>query len=266
MSMGLFRPLNRRLGSQSRSHNVESTTTFDGRLIEVVSAFTLAADDLMILLAATALAGFQGERADEQMASEKASEPLIRITTTWYALLREAGMSDGKHAYDNVKRSLKRLRGVYYTDCGRVGGNSDEATSELRQSLLGYSVVRGTGELSLTLNSRFTHVLLGAQFSRIDMTHMRALSGETARILYARLSTWVRQGHSRIIGIAKLLEWVHGPVNHTKSAEMRRSRIRAALRQIDERTTWDVALDKDPVRITRPHTSPGGVRDRCNAA
>jgi hypothetical protein len=279
MGTSLFRPLQR--GSRN-SRMVEINTEHRGRRLRIVSAYMLGADDLSMFLAILGLAGLLGKRLDTSRDSHLADvlngldvrwsdgageedfaaaveqalgDTFLRLTTTTYELIREAGLADAGDAYHRCLDVLQRLRGVYYIDFGPEGTNARQALSGPRQNLIGFGASEGDGgRLRIILNSRFAGAILGSQFSRIDLTEARQL-GEVARILHTRLSVWIRPGASWQAAVDTMARWVYGDEAPTDAAKRkRRSAIRKALAEIGALSGWQCFEDKARavVRVARP--------------
>ena len=104
-------------------------------------------------------------------------------------------------------QSLRRLRGVYYDDLGRVGENSRRLYATGRQNLLSVRAREDINEIVVVLNARFARVILGPRehHARIDLQESRSL-GEMARLLHARLSVRMRAGERHFVRTDELVE------------------------------------------------------------
>ena len=255
LGVALFRPLPKKDRGKARLHTIQVDTVFDGRKLRIVSAFTLGADDLSVLLAVCGLAGMLGKKLEAthseahrvaivdglESEGEVVQADHIRLRTTLHALVREAGLVHGGDAYQRVTDSLLRLCGVYYADLGAEGENARRIRSGGKQNLVGTSADEATGEIRVVLNARFAGSILGGQFVRIDLGETRSL-GEQARILHARLSVAVRVGSHLRLPVDRLAEWLYGGAPRSnQQLRDRRRYIREGLAEIGILSGWAVA-------------------------
>ncbi|MDT7953056.1 MAG: replication protein C, IncQ-type [Acetobacteraceae bacterium] len=255
LGVALFRPLPKQHRSAARRQMVEVDTLFDGRKLRVVSPYTLGADDLSVMLAACGMAGLLGKALSASRSEahriaivdglesegEVVEATHVRVRTSLYALVREAGLTNAGDAYRRVTESLMRLRGVYYADLGGEGDNARRLRAGGKQNLLGTDVDEGTGEIRIVLNARFAAAILGGHHIRIDLDETRQLS-EQGRILHARLSVAIRVGAHLRVPVDRLAEWIYGgPPRSNQQTRDRRRYIREALAEIGGLADWAVA-------------------------
>lgn len=199
MGLNIFKPLPRKGRAAARKQMFEVQTAHQGRMLEIVGAYTLGADDLSVLLAILALSGLYGEQMEAkdsrtarvqiidglETEGQPADKVHLRITTTTYAVCREAGITPGKKAYERIASSLKRLRAVHYNDLGRVGDNAKSLTATAKQNLLSATAREDTKELTVVINALFTEVIMGSHWIKVDLRESRML-GEMARLLHLK--------------------------------------------------------------------------------
>jgi hypothetical protein len=259
IGLPLFRPLPRRGRTAARGRLLDLTTTHGGVVLRV-SAPVLGADDLSVLLAVCALAGLVGKSLEAAYSEahrvaildglETAGEDMetaehLRLRTTVYALVREAGLAHGGDAYRRVMESLWRLRGVYYADLGREGANARRMRSGGRQSLLGFEADEAADELRVVLNARFAAAIVGGgQHSRINLLEHRQLT-EAGRLLHLIASVKVRPGGYWPVALDGLCERLYGePPTSDRHRRDRRVVLRAALAEITGLTGWSAEEDR----------------------
>lgn len=258
LGVALFRPLPKLNRTAARRQMVEIDTTFDGRKLRIVSAYTLGADDLSVMLAACGMAGMLGRKVEAghsdahrlaivdglESEGEVVEADHVRLRTALHALVREAGLSNAGDGYRRVTDSLIRLRGVYYVDLGLDGDNARRLKAGGKQNLVGTDADEGTGELRIVLNARFASAILGGQFVRIDLDETRSL-GEQGRILHARLSVAIRIGSHLRLPVDRVAVWLYGDLPRSKQQELdRRKYVRGALAEVAKLPGWEVSEDR----------------------
>ncbi|BAI70695.1 hypothetical protein AZL_000570 [Azospirillum sp. B510] len=252
MGLPLFRPLPRRGRTAARNRHLDLTTTHGGAVLRVGGP-VLGADDLSVLLAVCALAGMDGKRLDAAHSEAHriaivdgleteggvVDDEHVRLRTTVYAVVREAGLAHGGDAYRRVAESLWRLRGIHYAELGREGGNARRMKSGARQNLIGFDADEVGGELRVVLNARFaTAVLGGAQHSRINLLEHRQLT-EAGRLLHLTLSVQVRPGGYWPVALDGLADRLYGePPTSDRQRRDRRVILRAALAEVAGLPGW----------------------------
>lgn len=266
MRLALFRPLPRKGREQARKKMFEITVQHEGRILKLVGAYTLGADDLSILLAIIALCAVAASplpgssakkikighsetaRVDIKDGLESEGEVEnavhIRLRTTLNAICREAGIAVNKQAYVRVNQSLSRLRSTHYDDLGYVGQNSKSTHMSGKQNLLSAMTREDTKEISIVLNARFSQVIFGGHHIRIDLNQSRSL-GEMARILHARLTALVRPTETRSYRIDELVEAVYGePAESTRERLDRRVHVKEGLTELSKLEGWRIAENR----------------------
>lgn len=266
MGLPLFRPLPRRGRTAARNRHLDLTTTHGGVVLRAGGP-VLGADDLSVLLAVCALAGLDGRRLEavhsaahrtaivdglETEGDAMAEAEHIRLRTTVYAAVREAGLAHGGDAYRRVTESLWRLRGGHYAHLGRDGANARRMRSGARQNLLGFEADDEEGELRVVLNARFASAILcGGQHSRIDLVEHRRLS-EAGRLLHLTLSVQVRPGGYWPVALDGLADRLYGePPTSDRQRRDRRAVLRGALAEIAGLPGWSADEDRRAIVTVR---------------
>ncbi len=266
--VALFRPLPKLHRSAARRHTNEIETQFAGRKLKIVSAYTLAADDLSVLLAVCALCGLSGLRLEARHSNahriaivdglesegEIVNEDHIRVSTTIYEVVREAGLTDAGNAYKRVTESLERMSAVQYTDQGPVEGGTRTLRLGGKQRLLSAIAEEATGVLKIVLNARFSAAIFDGQFAKIYLDEARSLT-ERSRILHTRLSVSIRENGLLRVSTDKLAEWLYcGPAGSSQQLADRRKYVRSALAGIAVLQSWtweDECKRRHVVKIRR---------------
>lgn len=254
MGLPVFRPLPRRGREDARHRLLDLKTTHGGLHLRVASP-TMGADDLSVLLAICGLAGLDGKKLESahsethrlaiidglESHGDVVGADHLRVRTTVYAIVREAGLAHGGEAYRRVTESLFRLRGVYYADRGHEGANSRRLIAGGRQNLVGFDADEENGEIRVVLNARFAAAILGGkQHTRVDLVEHRVLS-EAGRLLHLVGSVSVRPGGLWRIRLDALVERVYGePATTDRQRRDRRVVVRAALTEIGGLADWSV--------------------------
>lgn len=279
MGLNIFKPLPRKGRAAARKQMFEVRTEHQGRMLEIVGAYTLGADDLSILLAILALSGLYGDKMEAKDSRtarvqimdglETEGEPSkklhLRITTTTYALCREAGIAINKNAYDRVAQSLKRLRAVHYNDLGRIGDNARSLTATAKQNLLSATAREDTKELTVVINALFTEIIMGSHWIKVDLRESRVL-GEMARLLHLKLSILLRVGGERQVNLDTMVRWVYGPDEKDAPSEPmagrgvrqrhRRAEVRQGLLEIAGLRNWRVVPARNGIAFVVERVKP----------
>ncbi len=252
--VALFSPMSKVNRSAARSQPIEiAPWVYDGRKLEIVSPCTLGADDLSVLLAVCALCGLMGKSLDAahseahrfaivnglESEGEIVKEEHIRLRTTVYRVLTEAGLTDAGDAFRRVTRSLKRMSTVQYIDLGSADGSDKTIKAGGQQNLLSMCADEATGKLQIVLNARFTAAILKIPYSRINLDESRSLR-ESARLLHVRLSAVIEKDRALHIGLDTLAGWIYPPcpAPSREQAAERRKYVRAGLAGIVKLPGW----------------------------
>ncbi len=234
----------------------------DGVEVHYRAAGQMDATDWKHFLAVAALAGMDGDRINRE--SEEPPLPTLwdrflsegvaarkdglRLRTTAYALLREAGLTDTGPNRKRLSESLMRLSMVrqFMRKGTRVMSGAN---------LLSFAHDEDSGELSIGLSPQMARTILGEskQFVRISLEDVRALKDSAAVILHAVLSARLRPGdrrpavyHLDTLGVA-----AYGPTDNASTRRNRRPKVREALAALGGLPQWRVMEDGDKVCIWR---------------
>lgn len=169
----------------------------------------------------------------------------LAIYDSFRALARAVGMDEGGKTVRQIKRSVERLFGVtVFVQHGkrRVG----------MRMLSTYASDEASGALRVAVNARLASAILGdVRHVRIDLTEVRALESDPARLIHQRLSGWIDPGETRKASMDTLMGYAW-PLPPTEAAvRKRRVKVRAAMEEL-RRVGWTVTEDRSGFTIGRP--------------
>lgn len=217
--------------------------------------------DLMLLATLLALAGPAGREPDEARADSALVAALecspaaagvgtLVVRAARARVLSECGVRDGGSTRNALIESLRRLSQL--TVIVRRG------PQEASMHLLSYSIDTSTGELAVALSPRLSAAILGGRHVRLELAEMRELR-EHARVLYARVCSWIDPGRTRAVRLSVLMSylWPDAPRGAWEVRDRRRI-VRRAMSELGELAGWRVEADARGVqyRIARPGISP----------
>ncbi len=221
--------------------------------------WSLGADDLTVLLTVLSLVAqpegkrLTADKATRVLALEgEARQDTLSLATTRRTLTREAGWEwSGKRGRLLIE-SLERLAHVTL-DVERDG------IVMSRGQLLARAVrTAHDGPILIAISPYLAQVIDGGRaWARISLEEHRQLTTDTARLLHAWLSSWLRPGHQGKASVTTLLQHVwpdDGQPIPEGTLRRRRHDIRAALREISCLHGWRVGVQdtRGSIRIHRP--------------
>lgn len=268
---GLFRvvsdsPRSRRVPAGGFRWEVEH----DGVVTEFRAGGQLTATEWRVLLAAAALAGLDGERVGAStdnasalwsgLASQgvAAGRDGLRLVTSAYALLREAGLTDGGDNRRRLTESLTRLATVrqFLRQCAKVISGAN---------LLSFAHDEESGNLVILLSAQVARAALGEskQHARVSLTEVRQLSTPAAVILHGVLSARMRVGGRATYHLDTLADLAYGPTDHPATRRSRRRSITTAVADLAKLVAWrwtvadgNVAVERIPEPRRTAHALP----------
>lgn len=261
LAPGLFRSINKK--EQERSVNKLDITYIVGedkkRTMRFVGPELLGANDLRVLQGLVALAGLQGEILRPKPMTE--SEQRLR---------RELSITGIAKNHDAVV-----VRGTFRTLAAEAGYTSTDFTKSIRESverlfavsifvkdgnkrqgfrlLAEYESNEVTGNLHVALNPLIAVAISGGQHARINMSEVRALKSDPARLVHHRLCGWIDPGKERRVTLDTLCGyvWMEAACNKN-TTKTRWQVIRRALAEL-EGVGWSVKeYNKGRFDIRRP--------------
>jgi len=250
---GLFRIGEKR---KSRLEATEIVVNHDGYEISYTTPYRLGAEDWQVFLVICALAGLDGQMLngsstgtqlqlwDKFLADGLAAKgDALRVRTTGYAILRELGKHAGGKDYKEMEASLKRLSSVFQ----HVKKGSKSASGS---RLISYAFDESSGELAVALSHHMAKAILGesAQHVRISLVEMRTLENQVSVLLQAIFSARIRPGAFAKYHLDTLSGHVYGKSSVSPATiRKRRQRIKEALFNMAEWTTWQISIDANNV-------------------
>ena len=257
LAPGLFRSLKK---GQRNKDKLNITYSHGRYEVQFVCFEPLAADDLRFLQGLVAMAGpsrielppFPSDDALIHLRGllnakgEGASMDGIIIQGKIGRLLTEIGMSDGGENIRSFKISLKRLANV-----GIILTRDAQSASF---NLLSYSFHLDTGEFKVALNPRLAQAVVGGKsYTKIEMSEVRHLRGDVARLIHQRICGFTNPGREHRISIDNLSSYAWPIDAQTSSAvRQRKARVRKAIEEI-KGCGWDITeYARDKFLFRRP--------------
>lgn len=261
--MGLtaaFRPLSKCKPGKRPKLDIEQM--FDGLTFRWRGPDALSIPEQGLWLALVALATIGGTRLGKEISGANFAQfkellqlegyalddDVVLVDCSWSELARAAGHARcGGQTLAQIRDGIQRLAEVTVWV-----GNAGERHNFRSSHLLSRCDSDGP-RLKVLLNWRIAAVIFrGAQYVRINLTERWALKSDCARALHAWLSTVLREGAGLRFGFDTLAARIWGEPGNGEVARDRRRRIRRAVREIRERTSWVVAETGNIVFIRRP--------------
>ena len=111
--------------------------------------------------------------------------------------------------------------------------------------------------LWIALNPRITEAILGRRsYARIDMSEVRALQTDPARLMHQRLSGWIDPGKSGKAELDTLCAYVWPDATNAEAMKKRRQTARKALAELTS-VGWTVSeYARSKFEIRRPAPAP----------
>lgn len=256
---GLFRSIKK---GERKKTKLDVTYKFGKESLRFVGFEILGVDDMRFLQGLVAMAGPSKlfVRLDGTAKSEigrklgAALDPRENarnmyaryVNTTINKLLKEIGYKqDGKQQITVVKNSLIRMSNVTLI--------VDSAEGNWSSHLMSHSFTKKTNEISVALNPLVTKAILGERrYTWIDMSEVRSLKTDPARLLHERLCAWVDQGETKPVSLDKLVSYIWPSEANAEALKKRRQLVRKVIQEISS-VGWKIEKTKKDVYIfTRP--------------
>ena len=236
LAPGLFRSLKR---GERKHGKLDVTYTFgEGESMRFVGFEPLGADDMRLLQGIVALGGPNGILLTPEPTSETGRQLRLSLEPRFKAieqdalvvresltkLLSETGMTDSGNNIKALKSSLLRMSNVTIF-----------VTKGLRQAsfhLMSHAFDED-GRLWVALNPRIAEAILGHRpYARIDMTEVRGLRTDPARLMHQRLCGWIDPGKSGRVGLDTLCGYVWPDEAKAEAMKKRRQTARKVLAEL----------------------------------
>jgi hypothetical protein len=258
LAPGLFRSLKR--GERKRL-KLDVTYQFGhGCIARFVGFEPLGADDMRLLQGLVALGGPGGIILTPEPTADlpkqlrlflepqfdAAEQDALVVRESMSKLLAEVGLSDGGDNIRALKASLLRMSNVTVI----VTQGSKQASFHL----LSYAFDDEDGRLFVALNPRITEAVLGKRpHTRIELSEVRSLQSDPARLMHQRLCGWIDPGKSGRAELDTLCSYVWPDAANDEAMKKRRQAARKALRELAD-AGWKVSeYASGKWEIGRPH-------------
>lgn len=237
----------RSLGPNDRKRlKLDVTYIHGGDRIEFGGKEPLGADDLRVLQGLVAMAGPEGlilrddgtgtDGAQQLLldlftppgaivSAEKKADTLV-VRDSFRALARAVGMDEGGASIKQIRKSVERLFGV------TIFVERMKKRTGMRL-LSAYASDEGSGDLYVALNPRIAGAILGdAQHVRIELSEVRGLQSDPARLIHQRLCGWIDPGKSRRATMETLMGYAWPDPATTAAMRKRRAKVRIAMNEM----------------------------------
>lgn len=262
LAPGLFRALKR--GERKRSKLDVAYDYGDGKRIEFKGPEPLGADDLRVLQGLVAMAGPRGLVLGPEPKTDAGQQLRLLLEPKWdavydnamvvrgsyRALAREVGYQEGGDQFRAIRECIERLWTV------SIIAQNGRKRHGFRL-LADYASDEAEGRLYVALNPIIAKAVMGGgQHVRISMSDVRALEGETARLLHQRLCGWIDPGKSGRVAVDTLCSYAWPNEASGATMRKRRQRVREALLEL-EALGWRVAeYARGKYDVARPKSGP----------
>lgn len=248
LAPGLFRSLAR---GDRKTQKLDVTYQYGtAEKIEFSGPEPLGADDLRVLQGLVAMAGPGGiiltpeptadaarqlrlllDLPNREFAAAK--EDALVVKDSYRRLAHEIGYGEGGAQFRSIRASLERL--------WKVSVIVQHGTTRLGFRLLSsYASDEETGQLFVALNPRITQAILGHRpHARIELSEVRALTSDPARLIHQRLCGWIDPDGSGRADIDTLCGYVWPHSASPATMRWRRYMLRKALEEL-RKVGWSV--------------------------
>lgn len=258
LAPGLFRSLKR--GDYKRLKLDVAYEFGKGERLEFKAAEPLGAPELRVLQGLVAMAGPSGLLLSPEPKTESGQQLRLLLETkfeaaqadalvakgSFRALAREIGYSDIENT-KNIQESIERLWGV--SVIVQKGGKRMGF-----RLLASYDADESDGRLHVALNPRIAQAIMGDHpHTRIELTEVRRLKTDPARLVHQRLCGWIDPEKSGRAELDTLCSYVWpGPTDNANTAKTRKQSVRKALAELVA-VGWTVdEYAQGKFRISRP--------------
>jgi hypothetical protein len=204
----------------------------------------LGVDDMRLLQGVIAMSGPHGVEVDildpktsvgKQLVlvfepdGEMEKQRALAVKTSLYKLLKEIGYSDhDSHQRKSFMESLIRLSNVTI--------HVQNGSRFWSCHMLSYAIDQNDGRVWIGVNPRVAEAVLGRRpYARIEMSEVRLLKSEPARLMHQRLCGYIDPGkmHPVSIGLEVLCGYIWPePTGNDRAARQRRTTARKALAEL----------------------------------
>jgi hypothetical protein len=236
----------------------------EGETARFVGFEPLDATDLRVLQGLVAMSGPKGIILTHEPKTEQGrrlrllldahfdatTSNALFVKTTIFNLLNEVGLTDGDKNYKALQASLLRMSNVTIL----ITKNNRQASFHL----LSYAIDKDDGRVMVSLNPRIAEAVMGNRnYVRIEMSEVRALQSDPARLIHQRLCAWINAGKSGKIGLDALCEYVWADItDNQNTVKTRRQTVRKSLIElsnmgwvVDEYATTKFSISRPKVKF-----------------
>lgn len=236
LAPGLFRSLQR--GERKRSKLDVTYQYGDGEQARFIGFEPLGADDMRLLQGLVALSGpcgvvlppkpsnSVGQKLRQSLNPkfDAVEQDALVVRESITKILYETGLSDGGNNILNIKKCLVRMSNVSVV----VRNHCRQASFQL----MSHEFDVANGWLFVALNTRITAAVLGQRHVRIEMSEVRRLQTDPARLIHQRLCGWIDPGKSRRVTIETLCDYIWPNEASVDALKKRRQTARRALAEL----------------------------------
>ena len=261
LAPGLFRSLQK---GERKTSKLDVIYEFgNGQKMEFSGPEPLGADDLRVLQGLVAMAGPSGLVLSPDPMTAEGTQLRLFMEPQWDAIRLDALVVKGSYrslaaeiGYANIedskpiRESIERL--------WKVSIIVQQGTKRMGFRLLSeYASDDLSGHLHVALNPKIAAAIMGdAPHARIELSEVRSLKTDAARLIHQRLCGWIDQGKTGKASIDTLVDYVYpekvGPGKES-THRMRIAKIREALTELTNcgwtvnkyMTTGRVRLDSE---------------------
>ena len=237
LAPGLFRSLKR---GDRKKLKLDVTYDYGKQRLRFVGFEPLDAQDMRMLQGIVALSGPKGIILTDEPSTDRGKQLRLMLNPkldaahadalvvkgTLGGLMKEIGYAtDGAEARRDLKESLRRMANLTVF--------VSEGNREASFHLLSYAFDEGDGSLFIALNPRVTEAVLGQRgFTRIEMSEVRALQSDPARLIHQRLCGLISPGKSDEVTLDTLCEYAWPDTASAEAMKKRRQTARKALTEL----------------------------------
>lgn len=244
LAPGLFRSLKR---GERKKTKLDITYEYgQNESMRFIGFEPLGADDMRLLQGIVAFSGPNGVMLTPKTKSdigrqlrmfldpkfEALEQDALVVRESLTKMLHEIGLTDGMENIKALKASLIRMSNV--TVIVKSG------TKQASYHLMSHAFDESDGRLFVALNPRITEAVLGQRkFAMINISEVRKIKSDPARLIHQRLSGWIDPGKKAKIEIDTLCGYVWPDQATENTFKKRKATVRKALSEIND-TGWKI--------------------------
>lgn len=260
MAPGLFQSLKR---GDRKKLKLDITYNYGEQQLRFVGFEPLDAQDMRMLQGLIALSGPKGIILKDEPDTDEgrqlrmlldprldaARADALVVKSKLNALMGEIGYAtDGEQTRKDLKESLRRMANLTVF--------VSEGKREASFHLLSYIFDEGDGSLFVALNPRISETILGdGGFTRIEMSEVRALRTDPARLAHQRICAHISPNGEARLTLEKICEYIWNTECSPAAARQRKVTARKTVAELATLGGWTITeYAKDKYLIKRPDT------------